>query len=83
MEKTLAFAIQEALESGRRSANASYIELEIKEKIIQELESLQLPVNPSIYNQAINDAIFRIRGDFAWNAKLAKRKEELGTNNEQ
>lgn len=78
MQKTLAFALQEALESGRRSAGASYIELEIKEKIVQELRELQLPINPSVYNQAINDAINLIQRGFTWDIKLAKRKAELG-----
>ena len=78
MQKTLAFALQEALESGRRSAGASYIELEIKEKIVQELRELQLPINPSVYNQAINDAINLIQRGFAWDIKIAKRRRELG-----
>lgn len=78
MQKTLAFALQEALESGRRSANVSYMEMELKEKIVQQLRALQLPVNPSVYNQAINDAIHTIQGDCDWNIKLAKRRAELG-----
>jgi hypothetical protein len=38
MEKTIGFAIQEALESGRRSANPTYSELETREKLAQEIE---------------------------------------------
>lgn len=62
MEKTLAFALNEALQIGRLSANVSYQELELKEKIIQELDAMRLPVNPLMYNRAISDAIIKIRG---------------------
>ena len=37
MEKTLEFAIQEALESGRRSAMPEFLEMELREKIAQEV----------------------------------------------
>lgn len=37
-------------------------EQEIRKKIINELRELQLPVNPLMYNQAINEAIFKVRG---------------------
>ena len=38
MEKTIGFALQEALESGRRSAGADYFEVEVREKLAQEIE---------------------------------------------
>jgi hypothetical protein len=37
MEKTLEFAIKEALESGRRSAMPEFLEMELREKIAQEV----------------------------------------------
>ena len=40
MEKTLEFAINEALESGRRSAMPAFLEKELRFKISQEIESL-------------------------------------------
>ena len=40
MEKTLEFAIQEALESGRQSAMPAFLEMEMREKIAQEIEQL-------------------------------------------
>ena len=39
MEKTLEFAINEALESGRRSAMPQFLEMELRENIAQEIES--------------------------------------------
>lgn len=39
MEKTLEFTINEALESGRRSAMPAFLEKELREKIAQEIES--------------------------------------------
>lgn len=39
MEKTLEFTINEALESGRRSAMPQFLEKELREKIAQEIES--------------------------------------------
>ena len=37
MEKTLEFTINEALESGRRSAMPEFLEMELREKIAQEV----------------------------------------------
>jgi hypothetical protein len=39
MEKTLQFALNEALENGRQSAMPQFLEMELREKIAQELES--------------------------------------------
>lgn len=39
MEKTLEFTINEALESGRRSAMPAFLEKELRENIAQEIES--------------------------------------------
>jgi hypothetical protein len=39
MEKTLEFTIKEALESGRQSAMPAFLEMELREKIAQEIES--------------------------------------------
>ena len=38
MEKTLQFAINEALENGRQSAMPQFLEMELREKIAQEIE---------------------------------------------
>lgn len=39
MEKTLEFTIKEALESGRLSAMPQFLEMELREKIAQEIEA--------------------------------------------
>jgi hypothetical protein len=39
MEKTLQFALNEALENGRQSAMPQFLEMELREKIAQEIES--------------------------------------------
>jgi hypothetical protein len=39
LEKTLEFAINEALESGRRSAMPQFLEMELREKIAQQIET--------------------------------------------
>jgi len=38
MEKTLQFALNEALENGRKSAMPEFLEMELREKIAQQLE---------------------------------------------
>jgi hypothetical protein len=43
MEKTLKYAIEEALKSGRRSANAMFMEIELREQIAQQLEVANYP----------------------------------------
>ena len=39
MEKTLQFTINEALESGRLSAMPQFLEMELREKIAQEIQA--------------------------------------------
>jgi glutamate-1-semialdehyde aminotransferase len=39
MEKTIDYAINEALETGRLSAMPQFLEMELREKIAQEIES--------------------------------------------
>jgi hypothetical protein len=39
MEKTLQFALNEALEIGRQSAMPEFLEMELREKIAQDLEA--------------------------------------------
>jgi glutamine amidotransferase-like uncharacterized protein len=43
LEKTLKYALNEALETGRRSANPTYLEKELREKIAQEIEAKRQP----------------------------------------
>ena len=39
MEKTLKFALEEAIQSGRRSATPVFMEIELREQIAQQLEA--------------------------------------------
>jgi len=43
MEKTFKYAIEEALKSGRRSANTVFMEIELREQIAQQLEAANYP----------------------------------------
>lgn len=43
MEKTIAYAIEEAIRSGRRSAAPVFIEIELREQIAQQLEAANYP----------------------------------------
>jgi hypothetical protein len=43
LEKTLKYALNEALETGRRSAMPSFLEKELREKIAQEIEKKRQP----------------------------------------
>ena len=43
MEKTLKYAIEEAIQSGRRSSNAIFMEIELREQIAQQLEAANYP----------------------------------------
>ena len=47
MHKTLEFAINEALESGRRSAMPQFFEMEMREKIAQEIEHKTMHISSS------------------------------------
>jgi hypothetical protein len=39
MEKTIQYAIEEAIQSGRRSATPVFMEVELREQIAQQLEA--------------------------------------------
>jgi hypothetical protein len=43
MEKTMGFALKEAVEMGRRSANTAFYQVELREKIAQEIEEKRKP----------------------------------------
>jgi hypothetical protein len=43
MEKTLQYALEEAIASGRRSAAPYIMEIELREKIAQQLEAANYP----------------------------------------
>jgi hypothetical protein len=43
MEKTLKFALEEAILSGRRSAAPFIMEIELREQIAQQLEAANYP----------------------------------------
>jgi len=43
MEKTMKYAINEAIDSGRRSAMPEFLEAELSEKIAQEIEQKRKP----------------------------------------
>jgi hypothetical protein len=43
MEKTLRYALEEAIQSGRRSAAPYFMEVELREQIAQQLEAANHP----------------------------------------
>jgi hypothetical protein len=43
MDKTLKYALEEAIQSGRRSAAPVFIEIERREQIAQQLEAANYP----------------------------------------
>ena len=43
MEKTPKYAIEEALQSGRRSVTPVFMEIELREQIAQQLEAANYP----------------------------------------
>ena len=43
MEKTLSYALEEAIQSGRRSAAPFVMEVELREMIAQQLEAANYP----------------------------------------
>ncbi len=59
MEKTMEYALSEALEMGRRSAMPEFLEQELREKIAQEIESY--------WQQQVKDGIGT---DFDFNSKF-------------
>lgn len=61
MEKTLGYALNEALETGRRSAMPEFLEAELREKIAQEIENME---------PAAADFIDNLKGKY-WVARCA------------
>jgi hypothetical protein len=57
MEKTLKYAIEEALQSGRRSAAPFIMEIELREQIAQDIEDQYLPVAYGKYEEGYNDGL--------------------------
>ena len=57
MEKTLKYAIEEALQSGRRSAAPFIMEIELREHIAQDIEDQYLPVAYGKYEEGYNDGL--------------------------
>ena len=57
MEKTLKYAIEEAIQSGRRSSNAIFMEIELREHIAQEIEDHYLPVAYGKTEEGYNDGL--------------------------
>jgi len=59
MEKTLKYAIEEAIQSGRRSAAPFIMEIELREKIAQDIEDQYLPVAYGKYEEGYNDGLHK------------------------
>ena len=59
MEKTLKYAIEEAIQSGRRSAAPFIMEIELREKIAQDIEDQDLPVAYGKYEEGYNDGLHK------------------------
>jgi len=59
MEKTLKYAIEEALQSGRRSAKPFIMEIELREQIAQDIEDQYLPVAYGKYEEGYNDGLHK------------------------
>jgi hypothetical protein len=57
MEKTLKYAIEEAIQSGRRSAAPFIMEIELREQIAQEIEDHYLPVAYGKTEEGYNDGL--------------------------
>jgi len=57
MEKTLKYAIEEAIQSGRRSAAPFIMEVELREQIAQEIEDHYLPVAYGKTEEGYNDGL--------------------------
>ena len=68
MEKTMEYALNEALAMGRRSATQSFNEVELREKIAQQIEKFRdagefLRGFPGTEEDALTAAIKIIRGN--------------------
>jgi hypothetical protein len=59
MEKTLKYALEEAISSGRRSAAPFIMEIELREQIAQEIEDQYLPVAYGKYEEGYNDGLHK------------------------
>jgi hypothetical protein len=59
MEKTLQYALEEAIASGRRSAAPFIMEIELREQIAQEIEDQYLPVAYGKYEEGYNDGLHK------------------------
>jgi hypothetical protein len=57
MEKTLKYALEEAILSGRRSAAPFIMEIELREHIAQEIEDHYLPVAYGATEEGYNDGL--------------------------
>jgi len=57
MEKTLRYALEEAILSGRRSAAPYIMEIELREQIAQHIEDQYLPVAYGKYEEGYNDGL--------------------------
>ena len=57
MEKTIQYAIEEARQSGRRSAAPHFMEIELREQIAQEIEDQYLPVAYGKAEEGYNDGL--------------------------
>ena len=58
MEKTMGFALKEAVEMGRRSANTAFYQVELREKIAQEIEEARKPFGKLAHNEQGEDRQF-------------------------
>jgi hypothetical protein len=59
MEKTLKYALEEAIQSGRRSAAPVFMEIELREHIAQQIEDNYLPVAYGKTEEGYNDGLQR------------------------
>lgn len=59
MEKTLKYALEEAILSGRRSAASFIMEIELREQIAQDIEDQYLPVAYGKYEEGYNDGLHK------------------------
>lgn len=79
MEKTMEYALNEALETGRRSAMPVFLEKELREKIAQDIEAMICdPFNcPKYYPEVNIDECVRVAILLEQVARVAR-----GTSNE-
>jgi hypothetical protein len=59
MEKTLKYALEEAIQSGRRSAAPFIMEIELREHIAQQIEDNYLPVAYGKTEEGYNNGLQR------------------------